>query len=139
MMPLQRPQNGVDGRCERHGDPFVALALLPDLAGKPIDFGPSQHQAFREPQPGGFGKGKERRVVLARGGLDPLGLITDEFTYTLRRFLEPMIFPSRFMIEADAPHLGAGKEFLQRECRGVDGARRQQFALAIPMTTTPSD
>src|SRR6516164_1764590 len=92
VMPLQRPENFADGWRDPSRNATSAFAELHDLACAPIDLRPAQ-EAFLEPQPGGAGKGKERRKIFAGGGVELVGLIIGYFTHPLGGNRQEMLYP----------------------------------------------
>src|SRR5262249_31078949 len=78
MMPLQRPKDFSERRCDRPGYQSPALAALSNLARIPIDLGPSE-QAFVEPHSCCLREANERQIVIASRRLDSLGFVADQF------------------------------------------------------------
>jgi hypothetical protein len=104
----------------------------------PINLRPFQ-KAFFHPQAGGAGEVHKRPVVIARCIIEAICLATVKLADTFLRFLQPMMLPVRFVVEADAPCLGSGEQLLQNlrgatiDSCGRDKRRRSSIFQSFPM------
>ena len=88
---------GVIGRVTNR----AALAELPDLAAcNRLPTSAASTRFSRSPSPARNG---DREIILARRGFDSLAFVADQLAHALFRFFQPMVAPTRLVLEAHAP------------------------------------
>lgn len=99
---------------------------------------PLQQAQFLQPQSRRLGETKKREVIVAGLGFEPLAFIAHKLAHALRRLLEPMLPPSRFMVEAHAPSLDFGEQLLELLGQVIDReGRDERIVMGPSMPSSP--